>query len=193
MGFLFSQLWKEDTEVLMVGLDAAGKDCILYYLKEKNSINTPIINNFFFTGIYEINFIYKGLSIIKVNLGAGDMYFIKRKIKEYFGKAKEIILVIDSQDISRLEEDFIDEFNFLISKAELINQPILVFANKQDLDRVLSIEGIIKKIEIEKMKDRDWIAFGTSAKTGEGIEEGFDWLISVLKKWYRKLFVEEVI
>ena len=55
-------------------------------------------------------------------------------------------------------------------------------ANKQDIDKALSPEEIIKKFEFEKLKEKNWLAVGTSVKNGEGIEKGFDWMIYILKK-----------
>ena len=103
-------------------------------------------------------------------------------MNQAFKNAKGIIFVIDSHDRDRLEEDFMDDFNYLLCHEDLKNLPVLIMANKQDLDSALSVEEIIKKIEFEKFKDKTWLALGTSIITGEGIEEGLDWMISILNK-----------
>ena len=178
MGFLLSKIWKSDMPVLMIGLDYAGKASILYYLKEKIGKNSLIK----YPSRYKTFFNYKGLNIIDIDLGGGcDKILRRRDIQHFLGKIEGIIFVIDSGDIGRLEE-VCDYFDILLSNKGLNNQPILVLANKQDLNGALCINDIIKKLEIEKIKDRDWILLGTSVKTGEGIEEGFDWLITILNK-----------
>ena len=103
-------------------------------------------------------------------------------MNQAFKNAKGIIFVIDSHDNDRLDEDFMDDFNYILCHEDLKNLPVLIMANKQDLDSALSLEEIFKKIEIEKFKDKIWLALGTSIITGEGIEEGLDWMISILNK-----------
>ena len=41
---------------------------------------------------------------------------------------------------------------------------------------------LLKKIEIEKLKEKNQLSVGTSVETGEGIEKGFDWMVSILNK-----------
>ena len=180
MGFFFSNLWKNDNEIIMLGLDSSGKTSILNYLKEQLGENSPIRYN----SRDNLCFTYKGLNIIVVDLGGYDNYFNERKMKEYFGKAKGFIFVVDSGDKYRFKEELFREFENIFSKDRFKTQPILILANKQDLNGALNIEDIIKKIEIEKNKNRDWLAVGTSVITGEGIDVGFDWLISILNKKY---------
>ena len=184
MGCFYSYLFPNNSKVIMFGLDAAGKTSIIRYLKNKIGDNSDIP----YFPKFSICFNYKGIqNIMKIDLGGCDgiKYHLngsKIQMNQAFNNIKGIIFVIDSCDIDRLEEDFIDEFNYKFSLEDFKNLPVLIMANKQDLDRALSLEEIIKTIEIEKFKEKIWIAFGTSIKTGEGIEESLDWMISNLNK-----------
>ena len=59
--------------------------------------------------------------------------------------------------------------------------PLLVFANKQDLVMALSSEEIVTKMKLEAIKERAWAIYACSAITGEGLQEGLEWLLNNLK------------
>ena len=56
---------------------------------------------------------------------------------------------------------------------------MLIFANKQDLCGALTFEQISEALELNgvEMSGRHWTIFGCSAMTGEGLAQGFDWLV----------------
>jgi ADP-ribosylation factor-like protein 1 len=80
----------------------------------------------------------------------------------------------------------------MLDEEELKDTVIAVFANKQDLEGALSPEEISEKLGLSKIKNRQvrkkkliflkWSIFKTSAKTGEGLKEGLDWLCTALEK-----------
>ncbi|KMT00019.1 hypothetical protein BVRB_6g128800 isoform C [Beta vulgaris subsp. vulgaris] len=55
---------------------------------------------------------------------------------------------------------------------------LLIFANKQDIQGALSPGDVAKVLNLDAMdKTRHWKIVGCSAYTGEGLLEGFDWLV----------------
>lgn len=84
-----------------------------------------------------------------------------------------IIFVVDSSNEDRLEEarEMLFKFN-----NEIPMVPILVFANKQDLQNAISVEKLEKSLELEKLKDREWLIQACSAVSGDGLYEGMSWL-----------------
>uniref|UniRef100_A0A2C9UMJ7 ADP-ribosylation factor n=1 Tax=Manihot esculenta TaxID=3983 RepID=A0A2C9UMJ7_MANES len=55
---------------------------------------------------------------------------------------------------------------------------LLILANKQDLKGALTPDEIAKVLNLENMdKTRHWKIVGCSAYIGEGLLEGFDWLV----------------
>jgi ADP-ribosylation factor-like protein 1 len=81
----------------------------------------------------------------------------------------------------------------MLDEEELKETVIAVFANKQDLEGALTPEEISEKLGLSKIKNRQvrkiveklilkWSIFKTSAKTGEGLKEGLDWLCTALEK-----------
>lgn len=61
--------------------------------------------------------------------------------RNYFDKTDALIYVIDSSDRRRIEETAI-ELKQLLDEASLMNAPLLILANKQDLLSSLSVEEV---------------------------------------------------
>ena len=87
-----------------------------------------------------------------------------------------VIIVVDSSDIKDVEKA-----KGKIQKENLQKLPILVLANKQDIEGALSSKDIENKLQLSEIKDFPWHVQPTSALNGEGIEEGFKWLAGVVK------------
>ena len=64
-----------------------------------------------------------------------------------------------------------------LAQEDLVSVPLLVFANKQDIG-LLSVKEVISKMELENLKGRSWHCRCTSASNGNGLMEGFTWLIN---------------
>lgn len=84
------------------------------------------------------------------------------------------IYVVDSNDKKRLGESA-DELMNLVGEEQLKGVPVLIYANKQDLDGALSAEEISHSFQLEQIKDRKWHIEGCSAIAGEGLREGLEW------------------
>ncbi|CDY13039.1 BnaC07g03380D [Brassica napus] len=71
-------------------------------------------------------------------------------------------------------EGLLEGFDWL----RLAGSSLLILANKQDIQGALTPEEIGKVLNLESMdKSRHWKIVGCSAYTGEGLLEGFDWLV----------------
>lgn len=89
-----------------------------------------------------------------------------------------IIYVIDSSDIPRLATSR-SELLTMLSEDELKSVPVLVFANKQDVEGALSPGEISDKLGLAgQEKGREWSVRGSCAIKGEGLEEGLDWYVA---------------
>lgn len=62
-----------------------------------------------------------------------------------------------------------DQLQLLLANSLLKNVPILVLANKQDLDG-LPADDIIDLLKLSTLTDRNWSLFACSAIKGEGIQ-----------------------
>ena len=181
MGLFCSRPFQTNFKISMYGLVSAGKTSILNYLKNKISdkLDLPYLGS---TPYFKFPYLnYKCLTITEFDLGdpfdRRNLHILRNSFK-----AKGIIFVIDSSDRVGLEDYVLEDYYFILSHEDFKNLPILILANKQDITHALSVEEIIKKISIEKFKEKIWIAIGTSVITGEGIEEGLDWMIKRMEK-----------
>ena len=176
MGFFFSKLWnnKKAVRILLVGLDAAGKTSILYQLGKGEKVKTlPTI------GIHVESLDYKDWNFITFDLGGADK--MRLLFRHFYQNTEGLIFVVDSNDRDRIE-DAADELKKILAEEELKDCCVLVMANKQDLNGALSPDEVTKALGMESLTGRTWFVQGTSATTGQGLEEGLNWMASVLLK-----------
>ena len=64
-----------------------------------------------------------------------------------------------------------------MKEEKLMKVPLLVYANKADLNTCLSADEIVDKIKLNDIIDRDWSLYACSDLKGFGIMEGLKWLI----------------
>ena len=172
----FGKLFKKrEMRILMVGLDSAGKTTILYKLKLGEVVTTiPTI------GFNVETVQYKGCSFTVWDVGGQDK--IRPLWRHYFQNTHGIIFVVDSADQERLPI-VKEELGKMMNEEELKDALLLVFANKQDLPYALGKAEVVQKLGLPSLtKNRIWSIQGTCAMNGEGLYEGFDWLLQNLKR-----------
>lgn len=126
------------------------------------------------------SFTYRGISVQAFDLG-GQSPFIHTFWKSFIPRAEAIVFVIDSAKQEWFSKSR-DSLEFCLGWAQ--SSPILIIlANKQDLPESASIDELMQHFELEAIAEHDIRGlqlFATSAKTGQGIREAFDWLASQL-------------
>lgn len=143
----------------------------------------------------EVN--YKGMSLSKItttvglNIGTIDvgktrlMFWdlggqeeLQSLWDKYYAESHGVIYVIDSTDEERLSESK-RAFEKMITSEALEGVPILVLANKQDVETCLSIPDIKTAFSdcINKIGKRDCLTQACSALTGKGVNEGIEWMV----------------
>lgn len=73
--------------------------------------------------------------------------------KNYYDNTDGLVFVVDSSDDMRLKEAT-DELLSLLQEEALANIPLLVFANKQDLQFALEAGEIMASLKLEEIQDR---------------------------------------
>ncbi|CAL5358062.1 unnamed protein product [Camellia sinensis] len=151
-------------------LHKLGKTTILYKLKLGEVVVTvPTIG--FNVEVVE----YKNTSFTLWDVGGQDR--IRPLWRHYFRNTQGLIFVVDSNDRERISEAR-NELHQILSEGELRDATVLVFANKQDLPHALCVSEIADKLGLHLLGQPRWYIQGTSARSGQGLYEGLDWLSS---------------
>lgn len=161
---------EKEMRILMVGLDNSGKTTIVLKI---NGEDTSVISPTLGFNIKTITYQKYTLNIWDV----GGQKTIRSYWRNYFEQTDGLVWVVDSSDLRRLD-DCKMELDNLLKEERLSGASLLILANKQDIKGALAPEEIAKVLNLEAMdKSRHWMIVGCSAYTGEGLLEGFDWLV----------------
>jgi len=181
MGLILSS-WMDDwvgrffqpTQILILGLDNAGKTQILYCMKLGQSITNTIPTMGF--NIEEIQ--YKNLTFKAWDLG-GQARF-RQMWHHYYEHTDAVIFVIDSNDRQRFQESK-QELHALLNQEVLRNCPFLIFANKQDLPEAAELSEIKKIFQLHLFDYRNNVNIvACEAIHNTRIEKGLDWLANAI-------------
>eukprot|EP00347_Sterkiella_histriomuscorum_P001901 403370234 len=162
----------------MLGLDAAGKTTILYKLK------APIEQ---FDTIPTIGFNVENYKVGNVNLTLWDGGYYnlqvnqRGRMRHYYVDTKGLIFVIDSKDSERIQQNA-EYLQQLLSEESLNNIPVLVYANKSDLNGIMSPAEIVQLLDLQQYKGLKWMIQSTVGTTGQGLHEGLDWLTNAIQQ-----------
>ncbi|MFQ6623469.1 hypothetical protein Gotur_003524 [Gossypium turneri] len=161
---------EKEMRILMVGLDNSGKTTIVLKI---NGEDTSIISPTLGFNIKTISYQKYTLNIWDV----GGQRTIRSYWRNYFEQTDGLVWVVDSSDLRRLD-DCKMELDNLLKEERLSGASLLILANKQDIKGALTPAEIAKVLNLEAMDtSRHWKIVGCSAYTGEGLLEGFDWLV----------------
>ena len=158
----------QESRILILGLDNAGKTSILKALKEEDAMAEQGPT--------------QGFNLASINMNGRNAKFCdlggQRSLREYwndyYSATDCLIFVVDSTDGRRMEEA---QEAFREVTESLPTAPILVFANKQDLATAKPAASIAELLDLVSMRTRKWHIQGCSAKSGEGLQEGMQWLM----------------
>lgn len=110
----------------------------------------------------------------------GGQKAIRPYWRNYFEQTDAMVYVIDSADRKRIEETGL-ELADLLEEDKLSGVPVIVLANKQDLVTALSPNEVADGLNLYSIRDRPWQIQACSAKTGEGLQDGMEWLVKQVR------------
>lgn len=166
------------SQILMVGLDAAGKTTILYKLKMNETIATIPTIGFNVETVSPV----KGVSFTVWDVGGQDK--IRPLWRHYFSGAQGLIYVVDASDRSRFNEAK-NELDWILESDEMKGVPVVVLANKQDLPQAATPSDVAIRLGLDKLRNRKWYVHGTSALSGDGILEAMKELSRLVKEFQK--------
>ena len=161
-------------QIAMIGLDDSGKTSILYRLKINEFVPTAPTSAFNMERIK----LTKSTRLAIWDVGGGEN--IRPLWRTYMRQADGIVFVVDSTDRRRIEE-IREELSLALNSCLKERVPVLIFANKQDLHYAMDPMDMIQQLELKNLKDKNpWVMQAASAKTGDGIKEGYVALIGMI-------------
>eukprot|EP00981_Chlorochromonas_danica_P002697 scaffold537_cov180-Ochromonas_danica.AAC.2 len=188
------KLKERELRIIILGLDNAGKTTVMKrVLGEDHREISPTV------GFNIKTLEYNGYLL---NLwDVGGQKSIRAYWRNYFEETDGVIWVVDSVDRFRLEECRA-QLRDILRQEKLAGSSLLILANKQDLGGALSLEvshtpprlGPIDNLcthtlvvlqtiseylalDSEDLSGRHYLVLPCSAMTGQGLAEGFDWLV----------------
>lgn len=166
------------SQILMVGLDAAGKTTVLYKLKMNETIATIPTIGFNVETVKPA----KNVSFTVWDVGGQDK--IRPLWRHYFSGAEGLVYVVDSSDRSRFDEAK-NELDWILESDEMVGVPVVILANKQDLPRAATPSDVAMRLGLDKLRNRKWYVQGTSALTGDGIYDAMKELSTLVKEYQK--------
>ncbi|KAH7826779.1 ArfX, unspecified Arf protein [Monocercomonoides exilis] len=174
-----NQFKKKEFNILIVGLDNAGKTSIVQRITENPAALQPTLSTIG-SQVKEYKFQKTKFSLWDV----GGQEELRNTWKHYYVGTNGIIFVIDSADDTRFAEAK-KEFEKVVSNSFVSNLPCLFLCNKCDLPGACSPAALKEKFDLQEYEKKNEELFrieGCSAVTGEGLKDGLAWLSEKMPK-----------
>ncbi|CAK8996663.1 Phospholipase B-like protein B, partial [Durusdinium trenchii] len=171
---LMEVLYAKKLEVVLVGLENAGKTSLLNVLSNGQPVetcptiglNVKIVNN-------------GGVALKCWDIGGQAQY--REEWSRYSRGCDVIIFVVDAADPARVEEAKI-ELHRLLEDRELATTPILVASNKIDVEPHMLETEIIRNLNLDYVVDNPWVVVPVSALRNLNVDRILQWLIGTLTR-----------
>ncbi len=162
---------KLTVKIAWLGLDHAGKTTIV------KRITTGIFDSSTFRtlGMNVDEFSSGNVKFVSWDIG-GQEAFRESLWESYMAGSMGIVYVVDSADRDRILEAKGELWKYVLDNEKVDNIPILVLANKQDLENAASAGEVARGLNLHKVTTHSYAIVPTSAKTGFNVEEGLEWL-----------------
>ncbi|KAH8420656.1 hypothetical protein KR222_004630 [Zaprionus bogoriensis] len=171
------KLKKDKMTILVLGLNNSGKSTIISHFKKANEQSTVTVPT---VGFYVEQFYSMGVNIKSIEMSGTSKY--RNLWQHQLKNCQGIIYVIDSSDRMR----FVvvkDELNLVQQHPDLCCRivPILFYGNKSDIEDSLSNVKIAAALGLDNIKEKPWHICSSNAISGEGLDEGMQWLIQQIR------------
>lgn len=172
----------QSLHIVVIGLDSAGKTSLLYRLKLREFVETIPTKGF-------------NMERIKVPMGnsktnttmyqvwdVGGQEKLRPLWKSYTRRTDGLVFVVDAAETERMEEAKV-ELHRIARLAENQGVPMLVLANKQDLEGAMSATEVEKVMALHELSSSTLHhTQGCSALDGQGLQPGLEKLYEMILK-----------
>lgn len=156
-------------QIALVGLQNAGKTSLVNVLTT-GSFHEDMIP----TVGFNMRKVTKGGVSIKLWDLGGQTRF-RSMWERYCRGVEAIVFVVDAADGEGVEHAR-DELHELVSRPSLQGIPLLVLANKNDLDGALSASALAARMGLSQIEGREVCVYSISCKRKANIDATFSWL-----------------
>ncbi|KAM8888116.1 ADP-ribosylation factor-like protein 4D [Synchiropus splendidus] len=166
--------------VVVVGLDSAGKTSLLYRLKLKDFVETIPTKGF---NMEKVKLAVGGSRVINFQVwDVGGQEKLRPLWKSYTRRTDGIVFVVDSTEVERMEEAKV-ELHKITRTSENQGVPVLILANKQDLDSALALSEVEKLLSVHELSMYTlYHVQSCSAVDGQGVQQGLERLYDMIQK-----------
>ncbi|CAO3566541.1 unnamed protein product [Mortierella alpina] len=164
--------------VIMMGPSDAGKTTILYQLKLASCISAIPTAHF---NVEEVRYGKTDIIIWDISSGVGGQPAQELALWRYYLQNTDgLIFVVDSAAHDLISHSLArEELRYLLEeREELKDLPLLVYANKGDVQHALTVAEVRDLLQLKTATgERPWHIQGSCGTTGDGLGQGLDWLI----------------
>jgi ADP-ribosylation factor related protein 1 len=181
-GYFNTWSTRREVRLLLLGLSNAGKTTILEQLKSMYKRKNPLpfhkIQPTVGLNIVELQF--RTIKAVVWDVGGSEKF--RPVWEKYYQDINAVLFVVDSNDMECLPsaKRVLKE---VVGHPDLCETPVLILANKQDLNSSLPLEVVEAMLDVDgALKDRPFHVQACSAYTRNGIEAAFFWLIKQMRR-----------
>ena len=166
---MLDAFYNKKLEVVLVGLENSGKTTLLNVLAAGRPVETcPTIG-------LNVKLVRKGGVQMKCwDIGGRAQY--RSEWGRYTRGCDVIIYVVDANALDSIPLAR-KELHRLLEDRELATTPLLVIANKIDLDPHISEPDLIRELNLDYITENPWIVIPVSALKVINIDQVLSWLI----------------
>ena len=182
---------KEELNLLLIGLDKAGKTTVLEKIKSLYS-DAPGLDPHKITSTV-------GLNIGRVNFtpttklvlwDLGGALGLQKIWEKYYADCHALAFVIDSTDPARFEEAK-NALDRALGSRDTFGAPLLVLASKSDSADAHEAAELASNLGLTAVTSRPHKVLAVSSYTGQGIADALSWLVTTAQKSNRKLLLRQ--
>ncbi|KAL8280791.1 hypothetical protein RQP46_006795 [Phenoliferia psychrophenolica] len=155
--WLRSLFWTKSLEVALIGLQNSGKTSLVNVLVNPGEFSDEMIP----TVGFNLRKVTKGNVTIKLWDIGGQPRF-RSMWERYCRGVNAVLFIVDSADPGTFEAAR-SELHALLAKPELRGIPLLVLANKNDIEGHTKVEEVIEDLHLAKILDREVSCYSISA------------------------------
>ncbi|XP_034534840.1 ADP-ribosylation factor-like protein 11 [Notolabrus celidotus] len=162
-------------QVILVGLDSAGKSTLLARLLTGQVMDTsPTVG--FNVGTLDLD---KKTSLTVWDVGGQKS--MRPNWRYYLDDCKALVFMVDSSDRGRMPEAQ-KALKKVLADERLRGIPLMVLANKKDLPDSMTIREISNQLDLPALSERLWEVQACSALRGLGLQQAFLSVHKLIKK-----------